>query len=421
MKTDKLFRGVPDAWWVRGAVVSVALVLFYMIFGSSFESVRSHGADAFSRSAIGHAAIVEILKERLEVPVLISRFRTVERARPGDLLLLLEPPVGSTYQLRKMVHRATAKGVRVLLVLPKWRGEQGKGRRGWVESVELLPRQRTRRLLSTAMQPRDAKEPVGWTLEGHESGEHAVPLDDGNGSLTMSAPQWLEHQGGGPEAQPVWRSGDRVFWLDVGANAELSVLSDPDVLNTAGLVRGDHAELFLGRIAGFGANAVIIDQTLHGYERPPSPWRALLDMPLLPLTLQALMFFCLALWATTARFGVPEEVPSRLLPGKLTLVENTARLLALGRYNRYALERYRDLTVRRTAEDLGIEGSPEILADRLPAAAARRGVESPLDRVSRALTEVDAPPMGERRAVALAKELHGFRKEMKRKETAKER
>ena len=48
------------------------------------------GPSTYSSSALGHKALMETLR-RLDVPVVVSRFRTAEKAGSGSLLVLAEP------------------------------------------------------------------------------------------------------------------------------------------------------------------------------------------------------------------------------------------------------------------------------------------------------------------------------------------
>ena len=48
------------------------------------------GPSTYSSSALGHKALMETLR-RLDVPVVVSRFRTAEKTGSGSLLVLAEP------------------------------------------------------------------------------------------------------------------------------------------------------------------------------------------------------------------------------------------------------------------------------------------------------------------------------------------
>ena len=78
--TDGAPFATRTVWWliVVGALSFAGAAIFTMLD----DRVRSAGADTFSVSAIGHRALVKTL-ERLDVPVIASRYRSAEKARSG--------------------------------------------------------------------------------------------------------------------------------------------------------------------------------------------------------------------------------------------------------------------------------------------------------------------------------------------------
>ena len=65
----------------------------------------------------------------------------------------------------------------------------------------------------------------------------------------------------------VARSQDGLLWL----------VSDPDVLNTAGLARGDNAVLAHALVVGLlEPESLVVDEVLHGYGQKHNLWRALI-------------------------------------------------------------------------------------------------------------------------------------------------
>src|SRR5262249_21960742 len=75
--------------WAAGAVVIFAFSL-YLRGGGGGGSPGGAGPSPFSRSAIGHAGIVEVL-QRLGIPVAKSRYQSLEKLGGGDLLVIAEP------------------------------------------------------------------------------------------------------------------------------------------------------------------------------------------------------------------------------------------------------------------------------------------------------------------------------------------
>ena len=99
-----------------------------LLFGASSGEPETVAPSAFSRSAIGHKAFAETLR-RLGVPVLVSRYRSLDKVRQGSLLIVAEPT-----ETPDEGFGALAVLPQVLLVLPKWQGRPDADKPGWIES-----------------------------------------------------------------------------------------------------------------------------------------------------------------------------------------------------------------------------------------------------------------------------------------------
>ena len=95
MTTEGVFSGRLLAIWISASVALLAASLYFMLMpeGTS-PGTDSVGPTAFSRSALGHAGIAEIL-QRLGVRVVKSRYGSLGMVGEEDLLVIAEPPVGS--------------------------------------------------------------------------------------------------------------------------------------------------------------------------------------------------------------------------------------------------------------------------------------------------------------------------------------
>src|SRR5688500_20014356 len=80
------------------------------------------GPSTYSSSVLGHRALMETLR-RLDVPVVVSRFRTAEKTRRGSLLVLAEPDDSKISEEMVAGLRNAPHG---LLVLPKWEGNRDR-------------------------------------------------------------------------------------------------------------------------------------------------------------------------------------------------------------------------------------------------------------------------------------------------------
>lgn len=399
MRGEAVFRRRTARILALVAGVTLAVTLLYVIFGDPAVEVDSAGADAFSRSALGYRALLEILER--EVPVIVSRSHSESKASPTSPLLLLEPPAGSTQleRLAAMIDHVRGRGIPTVVVLPKWRGYRGSGdRRGWIRSVELRSIDEPRRVLETVL----GNSALGQMVRK----EGAVPPQ---GLPALPVPQLLRSDvletvaGGADGALVVRLSGTEIY-----------VVSDPDLLNTAGLARpGSAAFAHRLLIDRFSPQAFVVDEVLHGFGRSATIWRALVEFPLICATLHLAALLGLALWASTARFGRPLPPPSRLPPGKMTLIENTARLLALAERSKYAVERYLRLVVGQASRRLALP--PMTLRQqvvRLTEMSRNRGVAEDLDQLAWEVARLGADGVDPRRALELSRALYRWRKEL---------
>jgi len=203
-------------------------------------------------------------------------------------------------------------------------------------------------------------------------------------------------------------------------------VSDPDLLNTMGLGKVDHAEIAMALVLDvLRADAVVIDEVSHGFEKAATLWQELFAFPLVLFTLHLIGLLGFALWAAMPRFGKPEARPPRVPSGKQTLLDNTATLLALGHHAGHGVKRYLEANLRAVARAYGLppEASDAARLDAIAELAARRGVgtkrgQDALDiralaRDAAALAQRDGRRGDDRKARDLAKRIHQFRTEMR--------
>lgn len=408
---EGFFSGAAGPWVALAATISLLIVLFAVAFGGGVGAPRSFENDAYSRSAIGHRAFVDWLRREPGIEVLVSRHRSEQRVGAGQALVLLEPDLAHApdVELAEVVASALAAGAHVLVVLPKWRGVEGD-RPGWVESVDLIGTGQVAEVLNTALAAAGAS-PDGTDPALSVRRGPPPELWQGLPNVEIELPLTQRMEPVGTAGlRSVWRDEASSLLVAAGAESKLWILSDPDLLNTAGLARAENASALMHLLTGLmGVDAVVVDETLHGYWRRPSPWAALLAMPLLPMTLHALLLLAGLLWAANRRFGAPLPAPVRLDAGKRTLIENTAALLSMTSHRRQALQAYFELTLRRTAAALGVRAQPHERVRRLDRLAELRGVELRIEPLARSLEHLPKTPDG-RRVVQLARSMHAFRR-----------
>jgi hypothetical protein len=325
--------------WIAGAVV-IFVASMYLMGGKEQEGPDNTGASTFSRSAIGHAGIFDVL-QRLDIPVIKSSSSSLDRLGRGGVLVLAEPNIS----LRKDDAIAQLlKAEKVLFVLPKWIGLPSERHPGWLRLV----RQR-------------------GTFEGNQALSLVVPRMDV--VLEEGTVQWTTNELGlapnvrtptqlisGTGLRPIIGSerGMLVGQL-VERNRTVLVLSDPDVISNHGLAREGNAALAVALIKRLrGPNGtVVFDETIHGYTAAAeNPFSLLFRFPFVIATVQGLIAVALLLWATLARFGAPQSVPPPLTAGRAGLLQNMAKLIEFTGHQQVMVRRYVEETLRHVARQL---------------------------------------------------------------------
>src|SRR5262245_52541231 len=109
-------------------VLAFVGMLYLQLFGESGDLDFEVGPSTYSRSAIGHKALLDTLR-RLDIPVAISRFKSGEKANSGSLLVLAEPDISEISDTLLSDFGDLPHG---LLVMPKWQGVRDRKKPRWV-------------------------------------------------------------------------------------------------------------------------------------------------------------------------------------------------------------------------------------------------------------------------------------------------
>jgi hypothetical protein len=415
-RDSELFaRRTARMLWVLLPLTFAITLVFGLIAPSGGEGER-YGANTFSMSAVGYHGLTELLQE-VGIPVLASQHNSAQRASKDTPLVLLEPlPTGGTSGVEMLIAAVRQRPAPVIVVLPKWGYQLDFRKSRWVQWVGLYQPSVPSEILGVCRDT--SSEPADIVRPQASGGKwfHLLDLADGV-SPSLTSPQLLS-----PDVTGIKRllwSEDGVLVGQIKRNGVL-VISDPDLLNNAGLATGDNAILaYHLLVESFHARALVFDETLHGFSRTPSMWRNLLDAPLLVVTLHLALVLAAVAWTASGRFGRPLPPASRVVAGVETLVENTARLISLGGMVSQTLSEYWKATIRRTAQELAVKPAPgpESLVERqeqmLVKLAGRRGVTHDLEQLA---AEMEKIRIGRRReprqALALARRLYYWRKEM---------
>lgn len=407
-------------WIVGVGVVSFALALLLSAFGEDLFEKPTPDTNSFSRSALGHRALAELLRS-LGIGVVSRRapgtgtpgvVRPVVAAEPDpDVLLQAED------RLPELVREAHASQAPLVVVLPKWRGLPHPKNPGWVGGAALLSEgtvlQVLEQLGAEGLKEAGIEREKGPRVRGCSAGWRSAGDIDYRVDL---APAQLLEPGPGLEPEVTCGKGLLIARHQAGPEQpEIYLVSDPDLLNNHGLGDGDNAVLIYDFLTHrLGAKGLILDETIHGFRRAPGLLAEAFRFPLLLAVLQALVLTGVLLWAGMGRFGKPVPPPAGLGSGRQVLIDSTARLLTHGGHGAESLARYFHQTLRALASGLGLPSEmpdSEVL-QRLQRISRERRLGMDLYTLQQ---QVGNPPGGGVAtdwALSIARDLHRWRQEM---------
>lgn len=351
-------------------VVSFSALLVLQAYAPDLRSGSDGGAHALSKSAVGYAGIVRLLKD-LGDPVVVSRGPPPEvRSRAGSGVLVLTPPPGMEPKALKPLRF----GGETLVVLPKWASAPQPLNPQWVDKIDALPGPIVVRALegSTVVERRKGvSKPVLKAVQG------ASFFGDGD-SFVLGPVESLQTISG-PQLTPILTDESGKTILASSRAQPVLVLSDPDLLNTHGigeLATARAAVAILDTLRAGGP--VVFDVTLAGFSRGRSLLRLAFEPPLLGATLclaTAALMMGLHAWA---RFGPQARPAPALALGKRALADNSAALVRMAKREPRMAEPYAALTRDAVARTVGAprDLSPDQLEALLDRLGAARGVHA---------------------------------------------
>jgi len=340
---EEVFRRRAVVALVATSAVSFLVALVFSLFGEHWGNVATASTATYSRSAIGHAALVELLKS-LDRRVVVSRFESGGKAGADSLLVFAEP-LDEVGEYHRYFHAVAGPARRVLLVLPKWRGVVDPAKPAFVMGATPVDTDEVEEVLAWALLEASVVRPVLVESPRWRSDRFAaVP--------TLASPQLLTADADSRIMPLLWCDSGLLVGRLRSAGRDLYVLSDPDLLSNHGLGAGRNAALAIELFAEAGANApaIVFDETMHGFELRPSLWAELFRFPLVLVLMHALAVLALLLWAAMGRFGRPRPLPPPHAAGNRFLIENTAALLRFGGHSNHVLGRYLATAMQEAAQ-----------------------------------------------------------------------
>lgn len=331
-----------------GVVLALVLVAVFAMLAvgalSAYAPDLEQGNDgsdhALSRSSVGYAAVVDLLRG-LGRPVTLSRDPTQV---PEDGLLILTPSAHreNDEAMETLRHRSNS----VLIVLPKWDTMPYLGRQGWVrEAGAMVP------AASLSVLPEDVRHDL---VLSEDPAAAATPrlMAGGGQVLAVGGPVRGLRTLSGPGWTPVVTDGQGRGLLVTHEATGLYVLADADLLNTKGMDDPAKARAALALLESVAPpeRAVAFDLTMHGFGRPRSVMRLLLEPPLLGFTLCLLAAAGLVGWQAAIRFQPHRQTRRAVALGKKALADNTAALVRLARREHRMAPPYAELIRAQAAK-----------------------------------------------------------------------
>jgi hypothetical protein len=332
---------LPRNWTIIALAAIAAAAIAISVYAAIAEkSDSSSFASTYSRSAIGHAGLLALLKTQ-GIDATATTSAPPEKLRQGGLLVLAEPDFdpSSGAALKTLL-----RGRSVLLVLPKWTGTPESSDRGWLANVYLKP-------LPLVQAALDDAAGNGRTTRGVEK---FVPARNLLGAAPrIEAPVQLLAPGPKFRQLIADADGNMLAAFMPTRYGQVWILSDPGVINNFGLAHGNAnlAVALINRARHGGP--VVFDETIHGFSSVPNGrFRLLIARPFRAATVEALLAIALLLWATSAAFGARLARPAPLAAGKQALIANIADLLIYAGHQGELVRRYMQVTLEDVAARL---------------------------------------------------------------------
>ncbi len=351
-------------------------------------------AHALSRSAIGYAGLVQLMRS-LEINTSVNR--KPEGNEGIDLVILTPRDKVTREQLKRLGGYAT------LIVLPKWWGSSDYEHPGWISGNGLSSEPEVADVLSE-LAPKakvtraTAKSRARFELDGesHVSGEI-----DGLQSVS------------GDGLEPVIKTATGgVLLARVSKENAVYVLADPDLLNTQGIANLDTARAGLTIVNWLRSDgSAVFDVTLNGLETGRSLLRVALTPPLIGATLALFAAAMLLGWRVIMQAGPRAQSGRAIALGKKALAENSAALIRLAGREHTMGWRYAVLTATAAAEQIG---APRTEATETFAMLDRVGASQHMSTSYSTLADQAAHAQTPADVVAAARHLYAWTEEMLR-------
>jgi hypothetical protein len=339
-------RPTFDARLIFGLVAAgvLAFIGFFVLtaYAGDFRSGHDGRAHALSVSAVGFRGLVDVIGYSGGETYLV---RSPDELESEDLLIVTLDRDTDPAALADLLEVRGGKAT--LLILPKWITQAHPLRRAWVTSSDPAPPELVQTLL-----PEDSAVTVGQVNPRGRSLEGQGFLK----GVTVPAPAITRIISGEGLVTLLAAPGGGAVLAHAAQSGGLYILADPDILNNHGLKdRGTarSALRLVNELNATGAESVMFDLTLSGFEQKQNVLKLAFEPPFLALTAAFLVAALLAGLHGAARFGPAPEEGRAIALGKAALVENSAGLIRLARREHRVGSAYADLIRDAAARDAG--------------------------------------------------------------------
>lgn len=380
------------------AAISFGAVLVLAGWAPELRDRNQAGDHPYSTSALGFNGLVRLL-EGADYPVEISRLESALESRDWGLMIVTLPAYGSLSLLEDSRLQPTT-----LAVLPKW----------WGRTDGLDPaRQADTRFIEARSLNDELNEiyPDAEILRVPPPGDIETPF----GEVAIKPDVVLQLIRDPSLETVIGVNGGALLAYD--ETRALYILSDPDLMNTFGLAQRENAR-FAVQLVDYlrydSSEPILLDATLHGFERSENLLKMMFSVPYIGVTLVALAAALLLGWAATIRFGPPRTEERAIALGKQALADNSAGLVTMARREARMAPGFLALVRRRLAREIGAprtltEAQTSDMFDRL-------GPDTETGRVfSQFEAELKEPAASREDLLAKARALYRWRKEIIRR------
>ena len=352
------------------ALVLTSLVSFIAwVVLSAYAEDLDPGQDgrphALSKSSIGYAGIVRLMNAIQPGQAHLSRGQGSEYNRSLNVITLDRWMSFGEDQLDTF-------STPILIILPKWNARRKIGRRGWVEQAPDRPLLDKKKWAITTFDGEQSvfveqsQTPQNLRLEYYHS------RDEIDWNDTASTRQRIAKRGlkpsefatpikhlqtmRGSNLEPILVDENGHIVLALLGGYSIYVLSEPDLINNAGLSEADRAAFSLSMLKALGTSnrdTIFFDVSMHGFDRTRNMMKLAFEPPFGAATLCTFIAALVLSWRAGTRFGPTKRAERAYALGKRALADNSAALIKLARRDHRYAQGYLDLVRRAAAKLMG--------------------------------------------------------------------